>query len=282
MQLRIRRAKSVALPSQGYLQGLLAALQNISGVTFAAVYENNTDATDGDGIPSHSIWVIVRMEDPATDAQVAQAIYIKRNAGCGMFGDHVVNVTQVDNTQFPIRWDFAEYTALFARFTWNSIDGINPANITKIINDLATSYKPGVYEEVDIGTLNTKVQASDPNTFITSAGFGLLPVGPFFNKLLPATKANQFTSPTLIVLPMILSPFNPVTGTHLEVVTLATQQFTALGGRSPYSYSFVTNNSGGSINPTSGLYTAGASGFTDTIRVTDSLSNTADATIDVL
>jgi hypothetical protein len=59
MALKIRRAKSVSLQSQGYFQGLLAALENINGVTSAFIIENTTGGTDGDGIPSHSIWVIV-------------------------------------------------------------------------------------------------------------------------------------------------------------------------------------------------------------------------------
>lgn len=57
--LRLRRQISVALASQGYLQGLLAALENIPGITSAFVYENVTGSPDGNGIPGHSIWAIV-------------------------------------------------------------------------------------------------------------------------------------------------------------------------------------------------------------------------------
>lgn len=58
-ELKIRRSRSVSLRSQGYLQGLLAALENINGITSAFIYENTSDGPDGDGIPGHSIWVIV-------------------------------------------------------------------------------------------------------------------------------------------------------------------------------------------------------------------------------
>jgi len=84
-ELKIRRQKSVSLASQGYLQGLLAALENISGVTSAFVYENDTAEEDDDGVPSHSIWVIIA--GSPEDSDVANAIYRKRNAGCGMFGE---------------------------------------------------------------------------------------------------------------------------------------------------------------------------------------------------
>jgi len=59
-ELRIRRQISVAMPSQGQAIALRAALRNINGISSAFVYENKTNATDGDGIPDHSIWVIVQ------------------------------------------------------------------------------------------------------------------------------------------------------------------------------------------------------------------------------
>ncbi len=41
-----------------------------------------------------------------------------------------------------------------------------------------------------------------------------------------------------------------------------------------YSYSIHTNNSGGSINSSTGVYTAGSTpSVTDTVRVTDGLGN---------
>jgi uncharacterized phage protein gp47/JayE len=79
--LRIRRANSVELPSLGYLQGLIGALQDVPGVTQAEVYENVTNTTDGRGIPAHSIWCIVA--GSGAPAAIGNAIYVKRNAGCG-------------------------------------------------------------------------------------------------------------------------------------------------------------------------------------------------------
>ncbi len=57
--LRLRRQKSVSISSSGYYQGLVAALENISGITSALVYENDTGSTDSNNVPGHSIWVIV-------------------------------------------------------------------------------------------------------------------------------------------------------------------------------------------------------------------------------
>jgi len=58
-------------------------------------------------------------------------------------------------------------------------------------------------------------------------------------------------------------------------ITLApgdVQQFKASGGSPPYSWSLVANGSGGTIS-SSGLYTAGSSVGSDTVRLADSLGN---------
>ncbi len=61
-----------------------------------------------------------------------------------------------------------------------------------------------------------------------------------------------------------------------------TQTFTAGGGFAPRTFSIAVNNSGATINPSSGLYTAGNTfDVTDTVRVTDGFGTTADATINV-
>ncbi|MBK7706527.1 MAG: carboxypeptidase regulatory-like domain-containing protein [Acidobacteria bacterium] len=61
-----------------------------------------------------------------------------------------------------------------------------------------------------------------------------------------------------------------------------TQTFTAGGGFAPRTFSIAVNNSGATINPSSGLYTAGGTfNVTDTVRVTDGFGTTADALVNV-
>jgi len=73
-----------------------------------------------------------------------------------------------------------------------------------------------------------------------------------------------------------------LTPSNVSVQTGGTQSFTAGGGFDPRTFSILTNNSGGSINATTGLYTAGTTaGVTDTIRVTDAFGATAAATVTV-
>lgn len=273
---KIRRQKSVSLSSQGYLAGLLAALKNLSGVTAAFVYENVTGSTDADGIPGHSIWVIV--SGTATPTAIANAIYTKRNAGAGMKGSQTFNVAQADGSVFVVRWDDVTPESLFIKFTATSLDGVNPPNIAAILATLPTTFAPGVFQQVNINELSTLVQAIDANTLVTSAGFSTSSGGSYTSTLTPSSKDKQFAISTadIIVLPIIL---NPVTNT---VVHGGTIQFSELGGFGTPTYSIHTNNSGGSINSSTGLYTAGGTHpVTDVVRVTDALSNTTDVNVAV-
>lgn len=275
--LRIRRQQSVSFASQGYPASVKAAVGNVAGVTSAFVYENNSGSTDSNGVPSHSIWVIVA--GAPTDANVAQAIYSKRSLGCGMFGAKQYLITQVDGTLFPINWDQVSTVNLFIRFTATSLDGITPPNLSLIRAQLPLIYVPGVNQEVDVTGLGTAVQRIDPNTLVTNAGFSTAIGGPYTDTLKPGTLSKQFlvTSPNILITPMILSP------STTTVIATQTQQFNGLGGYGTLTYSMASSPSGGSIDSSSGLYTAGSTAnVTDVARVTDSLGNTATASVVVV
>lgn len=93
--LKIRRQKSVSLRSQGYFQGLTAALENINGITSAFIIENTSSGTDGDGIPGHSIWVIVAgsVNIPLSLAYNSTTIYSYGNVA----SDSGINYISVQN-----------------------------------------------------------------------------------------------------------------------------------------------------------------------------------------
>ncbi len=87
-----------------------------------------------------------------------------------------------------------------------------------------------------------------------------------------------FDGPFGATAPLVIAPPTP-----LAKVVGQTIDFGASGGTGGgFVFSLLVNNSGGSINPSSGLYTAGATpNVSDTIRVTDSGSNTDNAIVDV-
>lgn len=81
--LRQRQAYSVALPSATILEGTLGAVLSVEGVTKATIYENDTNSTDANGIPAHSISVVAQGGDAT---EIATAIWLKKTPGCGTYG----------------------------------------------------------------------------------------------------------------------------------------------------------------------------------------------------
>lgn len=323
--LKVRRRNSVSLASQGYFAGLLGQLQNINGITSAFIHENDGSTADTDGVPGHSIWVIVAGtpdipvtttwastvsytygqivgsgginyiswqknnlgNNPSTSPgfwgvynPVAQAIYSKRNAGCGMFGDTEYTVVKIDGTNFIVSYDTVVQEPLFIEFTASSIDGVNAPNIAAIQTELPINYAPGVFGEVNINQLATLVQEIDGNTLVTDEGFSTSLGGTYTNTLTPSSKKNQFqvSAANTVILPMILSApmatativAGLVTHTNLALLTSQTAQFTGLGGHGSLSY---TIDSGPGAIAGGGLFTPAGTGTT-VVRVTDGLLNT--------
>lgn len=121
--LRIRRANSVAVASEGFFASLYGALIDTAGVTSVNLIENNTAGTVG-GIPSHSIWAIVA---GGSNADVAQQIYAKRNAGCGMKGSVTVDIVQVDGSTFTVAFDRPTAETLYIELNVTAITGSAPS-----------------------------------------------------------------------------------------------------------------------------------------------------------
>jgi hypothetical protein len=285
--LKVRRRKSVSLSSQGYLAGQLAALENINGVTSAFVYENVTSATDGDGVPGHSIWCILQ---GGAAVDIATAIYNKRNAGCGMFGGQAYVVMQADGSPFIINWDYVTPENLFTHFTVTSLDGVNAPAIAQIIVGLVIDFTPGVNTQVNINDLATIVQSIDPNTLVTGAGFSTSSGGTYTPTLNPSAKDKQFavSSSQIIITPIILTATGSMANvvSSVVIVTLAILPATMvtwipLGGLGPYTYVLTSSPSGGNVGSSTGIYTSGATAGTDVLQVTDSLSNVSTASITV-
>ena len=162
--LRLRRQQSVSLASQGYLASLKAALKNISAVTYSEVYENYSNITDGNGIPSHTIWAIV---EGGLDADIAYEIYTKRNAGCGMKGSVAVNVTQPDGTLFQVQFDRTVQETLHIKLDAHSISGV-ALDQTYIKNQLVALVALTVSESINSNDVAALIREIDSNALATN------------------------------------------------------------------------------------------------------------------
>lgn len=158
-QLRVRRQKSTSMPAQGFLSSLRAGILSLDGVTSCLIFENNTGDADVNSVPGHSIWVIV---DGGTDADIANTIYKYRNAGCGMKGTEIVQVTQADGSVFTIYFDRADQVNLRVRFSISVIGGGSyDADFLK--SQLALLYQLGIFDPADITTVAALVKGINPS-----------------------------------------------------------------------------------------------------------------------
>ena len=187
--LRLRRAKSVALASKGYFQGLYDALSNVTGVTDVLVLENITNTTDANGIPAHSIWCVVAGTASATN--VANAIYLKRNAGCGMKGAISTNVTQADNSLFAVLYDVPVAQNLWIQCTGTAVTGSLDGAYLKTALLSALSY--GIGEKATSSDIVARLQALAPNGSFSVEGVSL--DGTTWTSLVATTGVNyQFVT----------------------------------------------------------------------------------------
>ena len=162
-ELRERRKRSVAIANQGYTDGLAAALENLPDVTKVNVYQNRSNTTDADGIPGHSIWVVVQ---GGTDAEIGQVMDNKVAGGVGMKGTQSVNVEQADGSVATYYFDRPTPQTLYVILDITPLDGqiIVPDDIKA---SLATGLTFQPNETVDSSAIICYIKSIQDNVALT-------------------------------------------------------------------------------------------------------------------
>jgi uncharacterized phage protein gp47/JayE len=88
-ELRVRQALSTALASLSPFDAVDGAIANVSGVTRHKLFENDTEVTDANGIPPHSLSAIVEGGDAST---IASTIRGTKGQGVSTFGTTTIQV----------------------------------------------------------------------------------------------------------------------------------------------------------------------------------------------
>jgi uncharacterized phage protein gp47/JayE len=81
--LRQRQASSTSAPAQTTYDAVYGALKDITGVTRSELYENDTNATDANGIPSRNIAAVV---EGGSAQDIVNAIAVRKTLGGPTFG----------------------------------------------------------------------------------------------------------------------------------------------------------------------------------------------------
>lgn len=149
-KLKKRQSISVQLPSQTPLNGTVAAINAVTGIKRAKVYENKTAETDSNGIPSHSIAAVV---EGGSDSDVASAIAKSKTMGCGTYGTTSVALP----TQYSVGGSTNFSRPVYDTITVAVTVVILTSEYTQAVQDQIISNIKNFLDTLDIGT---SVQAS--------------------------------------------------------------------------------------------------------------------------
>lgn len=95
-ELRERQTKSTALPSVSLWEGIIGSLLDLAGVHRVSGIRNEGDMPSAEGVPGHTIAMIV---DGGAVADIAKTIFLKKGEGVGTYG--ATSYTYLDTYGFP-------------------------------------------------------------------------------------------------------------------------------------------------------------------------------------
>ena len=136
---RLRRAQSMATPSQGFDESLQSQLIGLDTVTQVKVYDNRTD-TEVNGIPAHTVWVVVQGGQPD---EIGRVIYNNVPPGIPMKGTQSVVIPKQNGDIQTVYYDIPSAVPLYIQMTIKNF-GTTPLDTDYIKEQLAQStYKIG-------------------------------------------------------------------------------------------------------------------------------------------
>jgi len=141
--LRYRQTVSTALPSLTVLDGIVGAVASITGVDRLRAYENDTNATDANGIPSHSISLVI---DGGDATAIANAIATKKTPGAGTYGTTSVTVTDIYGRPITINFYRPTSQAITVAISLKALAGYS-TTVGQAVQQAVSDYINGV----DIG-----------------------------------------------------------------------------------------------------------------------------------
>lgn len=143
-ELRVERNKAVGRPGVNQIDSMLGELFAVDGVRRVKLYENDTDTTDSNGLPAHSIAPIV---DGGTDADVAMAIYLKKNPGVILYQAGTAASYTVTSPTYPTNTKLIKFSRPVAVPITIAVtvvdDGSLPSDIETLIKEAIINYATG-------------------------------------------------------------------------------------------------------------------------------------------
>lgn len=140
-ELRVRQSQSVALASLTPFDAVDGAIANVEGVTRHKLFENDTETTDANGLPAHSISAVVEGGDATVIANTIRSV---KGQGVSTFGMTAVVVTDRYGNPYTIRFSRPVDIPVFVSITLRALTGYTSdvgdemkAAVASYINSLA-------------------------------------------------------------------------------------------------------------------------------------------------
>lgn len=111
-------------------------IDNVANVESATGYENDTDDTDSEGRPPHSVEIVV---DGGDETEIAAVILDKKAAGIQTFGDVTVNVATEYGDTVPISFNRPEYVYVWMKVRLDANSAYLPTNYANLTVDSIVS-----------------------------------------------------------------------------------------------------------------------------------------------
>lgn len=135
--LRARQSRSVAGPATTVLESVLAAIGQLPGVARLRGYENNTDATDSNGIPAKSVAIIV---DGGDETAIAAAIARRMTPGTAMVGGITHTVISPAGSSRVVRFARPTAAQVHVALTVRALTGWSDTVVQPIIAQAVADY----------------------------------------------------------------------------------------------------------------------------------------------
>ena len=113
-QLRIRRIDELTTPGTSPVDALRADILDVADVTAVTVFNNPTDDTDADGVPPHSVEVLVT---GGADQDIWDALLASVAAGIRTHGDEVGTATDATGTAQTMAFTRPEEVEIYVAIT---------------------------------------------------------------------------------------------------------------------------------------------------------------------
>ncbi|HBS6170710.1 TPA: baseplate J/gp47 family protein [Klebsiella pneumoniae] len=140
-ELRVRQSQSVALASLTPFAAVDGAIANVEGVTRHKLFENDTETTDANELPAHSISAIVEGGDAT---EIANTIRNTKGQGVSTYGTTAVIVTDKYGNPYTIRFSRPVDVPIYVSITIQALTGYSSevgdemkAAVAAYINSLA-------------------------------------------------------------------------------------------------------------------------------------------------